>query len=116
LAQDQSQGAYEIQIYRDTHEVWCGPILTLSETIGPSGNSFTLTAKDVVGGYLDRHWLHAGYNLTGDVVEIAATVIGSDLATDDPGIGRGIVKTDSGVIVSRAAARASASVLSEMNA
>lgn len=116
LAQDQSQGAYEIQIYRDTAEVWCGPILTLSETIGPSANQFVITAKDVVGGYLDRHWLQAGYNMTGDVVEIAATVLGADLATDDPGIGRGVVKTDAGVIVSRAAARASASVLSELNA
>jgi hypothetical protein len=115
LGEDRSQGAYEIAIYRDNDLVWCGPILTLTETVSPTQQQFTITASDVLG-YLDRHWLQAGYNLTGDVVEIASTVIGTDLLTDDPGIGRGIVKTDSGVVITRAAGRASNTILGEMNA
>jgi len=115
LAQDEAQGAYELSIYRDSDEVWCGPITTLTETVGPSTQQVQLTALDVCE-YLDRHQLQAGYNLTGDVVDIAATVIGADLATDDPGIGLGMVVTEAGVRASRAAARASNSILAELTA
>jgi len=115
LAQDEAQGAYELSIYRDSAEVWCGPITTLTETVGPTTQQLQVTALDVCE-YLDRHQLQAGYAISGDVVEIAAAVIGADLATDDPGIGINMVVTDAGVSASRAAARASNSILAELTA
>lgn len=115
LAQDEAQGAYEVHVYRDNAMVWCGPIQTVTETFGPTTpNNFVITAKDILR-YLERHYLQAGYNITADVVDLAAAVIGADLVSDDPGIGIGIVTTQAGVTVSRAAARASASVLGELN-
>lgn len=116
LAQDKSTRAYELHIYRDSDKVWCGPIMKLSETRGPNQQSFTMTARDTLA-YLDDygHWLQAGYTFTGDLVTIAEEIIGSDVLTDDPGIGANVVATPSGISTTQAAARASNSVLGEIN-
>jgi hypothetical protein len=61
------------------------------------------------------HWLSAGYNLSGDLVTIAATLLGVDLATDDPNLSTHIITTLSGVTTTQAGAQASNSVLGEIN-
>lgn len=117
LSRDESMRAYELHVYRDSSKVWCGPILKVSETRGPTDQSFVINAKDILS-YLDTygHWLQQGYNISADVVDIAVRVLGADLATDDPSIGANIVSTPAGITVNRAAAAYSASVLSEINA
>lgn len=113
LAQDESMRAYELHIYRDNDAVWCGPIWKVGETRGTNQDQFVLSARDILA-YLDCHYLQAGYNATADVVELAVQVIGADLVSDDPSIGANLVITDAGIVVSRAAARASGSVLAEL--
>src|SRR5258708_5973037 len=53
LADDRSQGAYEIAVYRDNDLVWCGPILTLTETVSPTQAQIVITASDILE-YLRR--------------------------------------------------------------
>lgn len=117
LARDENQGAYEMHLYRDSTEVWCGPIELLTETLGPTAHQAVVSARDILG-YLDNygHWLRTGYNLTADVVDIATTILGTDLQTDDPAIAAHILATESGVVVSRAAAAHSATVYAELTA
>jgi len=115
ITQDNAYGAYEAHVYRDAEQVWCGPIARVSETVSATNRAFTVTAGDVLT-YLDGHALPVGYNLTDDVVEIAQTILSTDLVTDDPSLLANMVFTSGGTAVSRAAGRASATLLAELQA
>jgi len=116
LAQDEAVRAYELHIYRDRSRVWCGPITQVSETRGPTNAVFNVAARDVLA-YVDDygHWLSVGYNLSGDLVTIATSILGVDLLTDDPNMSSHIVATPSGITATQAAASESGSVLGEIN-
>lgn len=107
--------AHELHIYRDSDEVACGPVKTVVETEGVSGDGFAIGGTDVLG-YFDNpgRLIAAGYNMTADAVDIAVQVLWNALALEDPGVGENLVTVPAGVVVSRAAARDSGSVLAEL--
>ncbi|MEV3855508.1 hypothetical protein AB0J38_14410 [Streptomyces sp. NPDC050095] len=101
LVQD-PEWAYEITIYRDqdTEPVWCGPLVTYTET----RSTITLGGADLLA-WLKMRPIPVDYRYTGksslDASELAAWVMNEAYALDDPLARANIITTPAGMPASR---------------